>query len=316
MMSVAAEFGRRLARQSSVFSDRRLAGPAWALGALAVLGAVLGAAPSAWPDEPACPWRALSVEPRGLTASGDARVEVRLKAGAADCPPPQAVEYFGRLSPMGRFNQAPDPATAQTFFVKSAEPGAPLTVEAGGVHLVELSARVEQDGRVSWAQTGFLLFGTNEGGLTTPAPYALAASGGADSGPAAWPFLRFSTDGELYWPQAGHEFRLQAAPPQPGLAEVWEEVGAAPVALVEPDGQGVFAYVPPRDPELDRAGAVAAKMLVFVVKLADGAEFVYSLKIHRSRAAALNFAAGLGLFGGVLVLGLVALGRGRPPRCA
>jgi hypothetical protein len=272
-------------------------------------------APVASASVPNCPYHAIDVTPSGLTSSGEVRFEVRVAGGSTLCPAPDEVEWFGVFSPLERFNRVPDVSSAKVFLVKSSNPSEPLVIKTGGIQSVRLAAKATTGKSVSYAQADFMAFGQSDAGPSAPAVSSLNSFPLPD-----WPSLSLASSGELYWPQTGHSFTIDVSAPlfsQTPMA-VWEEGREAPTALVEADFFGKFVYVPPRDPDLDAAGATAAKRLAFVAEFPGGISASLTLKIHRSRVASMSPSLGLGLFGATLVVGgaLLASSRRRSLACA
>jgi hypothetical protein len=181
-------------------------------------------------------------------------------------------------------------------------------VTALGYSSIELRCAVPYQGRAYYAQANFNLYG-REGSLENA----------SSKDPPDWPLFELSSPEPLYWPQTGQTFFLKIlnAGPDPGPLAVREAGREDPVAWVKVGEDGIYTYVPPLDPELDKRGPTATKDIVFVLDLPEGGTASFTLAIHRSREARRNFPAGLGVFSVSLVLGcgLVAAKRRRGTIC-
>ncbi|MDR2386712.1 MAG: hypothetical protein LBE80_03885 [Deltaproteobacteria bacterium] len=253
---------------------------------------------------------AVNLSPQWFSTSGLASREVRLEA-----------LFPGGSLAGGRFEfywhesqsslASPEPPKGQYVVVKGhfSEPLAQVTV--GGYSRVEFTAKIRaEDGTEHYAQADFDIYARE--GSSSPVSQDL---------PPKWPFFELKSDQPLYWPQTGQTFfiSLKNFDAKPVPLSVWEGGGQSPVALLWPDSEGLFTYVPPNDPELDKLGTTATKRIVFTRPLAEGGTASLSLYLHRSRAEKRNLPVGLGVFGLSLTASawafFLVIARGRPKPC-
>ncbi|MDR2366610.1 MAG: hypothetical protein LBF58_00640 [Deltaproteobacteria bacterium] len=230
---------------------------------------------------------ALELGPQRFAASGLASVEARVVAvspgESLDLP---KAEFYWRESraTLG----GGDGTVGQYVVVGEVSPEPRVTVRAGGYSRIGLTARLtDREGVVSYAQADFNVY-AREGSVSPPS---------GDS-PPPWPFFELTSDQPLYWPQTGQTFfiALKNLGSAPAPLSVWEEGHGGPVALLSPDADGRYGYVPPNDPRLDKLGTTASKRLVFVHPLPGGGTASLSLYVHRSRTEKRNRGAGLAVF--------------------
>jgi hypothetical protein len=171
-----------------------------------------------------------------------------------------------------------------------------LIVQSGEYAVADVFARAEIGGLPHYAQTRLLLYGQGDKPDTTREVLGEAPD---------WPEFHVRFNGGTYWPQTGHEFSVSFRGEHTGPLEV--RGGQGELLEVMP-ADSAYAYTAPHDPELNRAGPAAAKLLVFVLRAPEGGTASFTQMVHRSRYAFWDQKAGLLVFAGAfLASGLAAL---------
>ena len=211
--------------------------------------------------------------------------------------PEGSVDVFIRTTPMGRFggdgSDEPPPLWWRVEAAAESEQAYSVDIIGGASFRVVVFGRTRVDDTEHWAVAHFNLYG----GAVDPA----IRDGIVLEAPPTPPAFGLTSDGEGYWPQTGHCFTLR--PDWPGMEAlaamtVHDEYGRE-LARLPRTAEGGFAYRPPHDKALDRAGDIAAKPFIFVADAPGGIGTIsYTLAVHRSRWANYRLIPGLGVLAG------------------
>ncbi len=162
------------------------------------------------------------------------------------------------------------------------------------------------------AQTDTVLFGRSK-----KPPERLPADQTTKDILSIHPHIDLISPDNAYWNQTGQNFRFKIETPfelNPPHLSVLEN-GRTHRLLSNLESE--FAYVPPHDRGLRKAGPHACRNDILFARLSDGASeynLTYSLMLHRSRYAFDNHAAGMAVFAFSILFfaGLVLMKRRTP----
>jgi hypothetical protein len=200
----------------------------------------------------------------------------------------ETVQAFLRLAPLtppGGGKRTAEAAWRRLALSRPIRGAFPCSIEAGGFFRAEIWAKLETSAGEFWAATAFNLYGQ----AADP-----VLEGEIAGEPEGLPRLSLTSDGEDYWPQTGHNFRLVPEWPEAERPESVKVLDSEGQLLTTPvrDSDGGFGYRPPHDSALDRAGDLAWKHIVFLLER-KGVPIGFTLEVHRSRHGRDNLGAGL-----------------------
>ncbi|MCB2225873.1 MAG: hypothetical protein KQH53_04275 [Desulfarculaceae bacterium] len=211
---------------------------------------------------------------------------------------------------LSRRARAKGPRFARPLAIKY-QAGAPcVDINTGRFSRIELHVSATCGKRRYRAATVIFMFGKSKKETTNPLPPSPGLR-------PPQPSIHLRPNRGHYWMQTGQTFRFvyQGSAKVPGVARVMENQRTEGSLAIDP--QGAFSYIPPHDPELDRAEPSAFKQTVLLVNDATPQGMVastFTLLLHRSRYGRHQMLPGLALFAlvGLVVLCGVLRRRRRP----